>query len=197
MRTAIVIAMVLALLVPAVALATSPQNYCTSVTVQPPQNTGEPYTITVVTGSGSYWQVRQYPAGPVVIPSVYDPTVPVTLVGVLTAGIEYQVQAAHSAGGPWSTSGCRFVAESALGAYFEYALMDGVVLEWLTMQEPLWFSIEQYDTAGVDGWVQVATVASANPLGQGQVYRVKAGEGDFRVCGHGFFGWLLDCEEAQ
>lgn len=196
MKTLILCAMVL-LLLAAPANAAEPTNYCTAVTVQPPQNTGEPYTITVTAGSGSYWRVREYASGVVVIPPVYDPTVPVTLSGVLTAGVEYQVQAAHAAGGPWSTAGCRFVAESALGAYFEYAILADGILEWQTMQDPLWFVIYQADGPGGDGWMPTATVPSVNPLGPGPVYRLKTGEGVYRVCGSGFFGWIWDCEDAQ
>ena len=89
------------------------------------------------------------------------------------------------------------MAESALGAYFEYAILDGTILEWQTMQDPLWFSAWQYGTASADGWTQIATVQSSNPLGAGPVYRIKVGDGTYRVCGHGFFGWATDCETAD
>lgn len=113
---------------PAQAQDTAPLWHCDAVTVA--QSSPGPGWNVTATGAGAYWRIKQVGGSTVAGPQQS----PVFANVALVEGVQYQAQAADSAGGPWSNNpGCIFTVAPLAVVIDEFTaqcIPDGVRLAW-------------------------------------------------------------------
>ena len=136
MRKILLVALALSLFVfalPAHAQDAAPLWHCDAVTVA--QSSPGPGWNVAATGAGAYWRIKAVGGSTVAGPQTSPAFANVTL----DSGTQYQVQAADSAGGPWSNNpSCIFTVSPLAVIIDEFSaecIADGVRLAWAVNTE--------------------------------------------------------------